>query len=112
MSNRETAPAGLTVYDVAPDWVQGSSKFIFHEASGTVKVRPDLRDKLAKSLRREAARIQRRFLLRQLRLRLAAIPTRMQHPCAQCTWFLSSRVGDILIKGKKQLMECGVSQQG
>jgi hypothetical protein len=43
---------------------------------------------------------------------LAAIPTRMQHPCAQCTWFLSSRVGDILIKGKKQLMECGVSQQG
>ena len=43
---------------------------------------------------------------------LAAIPARMQHPGAQCAWFLSRRVGDILIKGKKQLMECGVSQQG
>ena len=43
---------------------------------------------------------------------LAAIPGRMQHPAAQQTWFPSSRDSDILIKGEKQLMECGVSQQG
>jgi hypothetical protein len=43
---------------------------------------------------------------------LAAIPGRVQHPSAQQALFPSSRDGDILIKDKKQLMECGVSQQG
>jgi hypothetical protein len=35
----------------------------------------------------------------------------MQNPAAQTAWFPSSRDGDILIKDKKQLMECSVSQQ-
>jgi len=35
-----------------------------------------------------------------------------KHPSAQQALFPSSRDGDILIKDKKQLMECGVSQQG
>jgi len=45
----------------------------FDEATGTVKVRPELRYKVAKSLMREAARIQRRLLLRQFKLQVSYI---------------------------------------
>ena len=70
MLNGEIAPAGLTRYEVAPAWVEKSTKFVFNETTRTVEVRPDLRDKLAQTLRREAAQMQRQLLRRQLLLQL------------------------------------------
>jgi hypothetical protein len=70
MSDSESTITTVAPHQVSGNWPEGSDLFFFNPASGAVEVRPAHRDKVARSLTRQANAMKRRLFLLQFRLQV------------------------------------------
>jgi hypothetical protein len=70
MSDLKSTIAGTTPHDVPGNWPEGSALFFRNPTNGAVEVRPEHRDKVARSLTRHARSMKRSLFIQQLRLKI------------------------------------------